>query len=417
MHEVIGNLKNKIILNEKTILDLKNYIYKKHPNSTPKELSLILADGIHRIINNNMAGFLEIQRDEIERSLIRDAVSRNDFSISGYKVFCQYCKLSLENESNISILQEWLNAIQERPIKKDELVGFIHVLKSYKELPIEEAINNAAESVNEKSGSSYMNKTEGSNSQICCPHIESNTGVIENKIIKEKYILIEFIIDFAHRIINVFKSYKGKGIIITASIIIMFFILLNAKEIVYAFKSTLGTYKSQTTIDTLKEDVLLEKANEEEDNGLPKDLQYIEIDKDLLKNWLKKKDSILAEEPYLSSILDTAKEYNINPLFMIAITGQEQGFVPKSHENALEIANNPFNVYGSWIGYNTNINDSSKIAAQTIINLSKGRPDETHVIQWINEKYAEDKNWWVGVDKIFNKLKQEIKNKKDFFDE
>lgn len=31
MHEVIVNLKNKIILNEKTVLELKNYIYNKYP--------------------------------------------------------------------------------------------------------------------------------------------------------------------------------------------------------------------------------------------------------------------------------------------------------------------------------------------------------------------------------------------------
>ena len=36
MYEVIENLRDKIIINEKNILDLKNYIYRKYPNNSSK---------------------------------------------------------------------------------------------------------------------------------------------------------------------------------------------------------------------------------------------------------------------------------------------------------------------------------------------------------------------------------------------
>lgn len=409
MYEVIGNLENKIILNEKTVLDLKSYIYNKYPGYSSKKLSLILADGIHKVINNSMTGFSEMQRVEIERSLIRDAVSKNDFSISGYKVFCQYVKLNMENEENIGILQQWLNSIQESPVTEDELTGFINTAKYYKKLPIEDAVKNAAESEIKEVNPSCLNKYKDPISQLCSSHIESIKTNAGTKPVMTGYMLIKFIKDLTHRAVNIFKAYGRKKVIITASVIILFCTALNAKAIGYAFINSFNTAKSQSSVGPLSpQDILTQSTDNENDNGLPQDLKYVEVDQELLRNWLNKKNSILADEPYFSSILYTSKEYNINPLFLIAITGQEQGFVPKSNANAIKIANNPFNVYGSWAEYNSNINDSSRIAAQTIINLSKDRPKEAHAIQWINGKYAEDKNWWVGVDKIFNQLKKEI---------
>ena len=410
MYEIIGNLKNKIILNEKIILDLKSYIYNKYPSKSSKELSLILADGIHRIINNSMVQFQEIEENEIEGNLIRNAVSSSDFSISAYKVFCQYCKLNLENENNISELHEWLTFNQNKPVEKDKLVDFINIVRSYDNVPIEDAINNAVDLVIGKGSTYYTNQVKDITPQINYSKHEYNIHVIEKETSNSIHKLIAFIVEFAQRVGNTFKAISGKKVIVTGSLIIVLFIILNAKEIGYAFINTLNISKSKNTSEALVEDVLVKETDtdKEVDNGLPEELKYIEIDKNLLSGWLKSKNSILAEEPYLTTIIETAKQYDINPLFMIAITGQEQGFVPKSQENALKIANNPFNVYESWIGYNTTIDDSSKIAAQTIINLSKGRPKEVHVIQWINEKYAEDKNWWVGVDKIFSQLQQEI---------
>ena len=133
-------------------------------------------------------------------------------------------------------------------------------------------------------------------------------------------------------------------------------------------------------------------------------IKYKEIQKDALKKWLNDRNSILAEQPYFNAIIDTAKEYNLNPLVLFAITGQEQSFVQAKKTNAHIIANNPFNVHGSWKKYNTDIFDSSAIAAKTIIRLAKGCPEGTNVFKWINRKYAEDQNWWIGVNKIFKQL-------------
>ena len=141
---------------------------------------------------------------------------------------------------------------------------------------------------------------------------------------------------------------------------------------------------------------------------LPNYLMYKDVNISNLKDFLKSRNSLLAEEPYLSTIIAVSKSFNLNPLVMFAITGQEQSFVPKSSESAYKIANNPFNVFNSWKKYNTSIEDTSNIAARTIVNLCKNRPDSMDAFTWVNRKYSEDKAWSNAVRSIFKQLEKNV---------
>jgi len=165
------------------------------------------------------------------------------------------------------------------------------------------------------------------------------------------------------------------------------------------------------SVEAKKENVHIEiETTKPQNNHLLDYFRYKDIDKNKLKTYLKSRDSLLEEEPYFSSIINTAQEFELNPLILFAIAGHEQGFVPKSNPLSNKIVNNPYNVFYSWKEYNTDIIDSSQIAARTVINLSKDRPDEVDPFQWINRKYAEDKNWWKGVRSIFIRLEREVNN-------
>ncbi len=144
------------------------------------------------------------------------------------------------------------------------------------------------------------------------------------------------------------------------------------------------------------------------DSPLPLAYTYHPVDTLQLKDWLQARNSLLAEDPYFSAILDAAEKNNLNPLLLFAITGQEQGYVSKENKQAKKIANNPFNVHHSWKSYNTGIADSAHIASKTILSISRTRPEDAHPIQWLNTRYAEDPEWWVGVNSIFEKLRREI---------
>lgn len=137
---------------------------------------------------------------------------------------------------------------------------------------------------------------------------------------------------------------------------------------------------------------------------LPDYFNYKSIDESKLLEFLNARNSLLAEEPYFSAIIRASNEFNLNPHILFAITGQEQAFVPKDTENAQLIANNPFNVFSSWQEYNTDIYDSSRIAARTVINLAKDKPNDIDIFHWINNKYAADKNWGKGVKEIFESI-------------
>lgn len=137
---------------------------------------------------------------------------------------------------------------------------------------------------------------------------------------------------------------------------------------------------------------------------LPDWFKYKVIDESLLKSYLASRSSLLKDEPYFSSIMEVSKEFNINPILLFAITGQEQSFVPQDHVSAVKIANNPYNVFCSWQSYNTDIVDASEIACRTIINLSKDRPDSVDPLVWVNRKYSADQDWHYGVRSLYNEI-------------
>lgn len=138
--------------------------------------------------------------------------------------------------------------------------------------------------------------------------------------------------------------------------------------------------------------------------GVPSYLQFKSIDLNRLKGYLKRNNSLLSNDPYFNEIVNAAAKLDVNPLLLFAITGQEQSFVKRGSENAALIVNNPFNVYHSWVDYNTNIKDSSIIAANTVVNQLLERPANIDPFEWLNRIYAEDPNWHIGVEQIFLSL-------------
>lgn len=130
---------------------------------------------------------------------------------------------------------------------------------------------------------------------------------------------------------------------------------------------------------------------------LPEFMVYKAFDIEKLRNVLISKRSKLAEPIYFESIIETAKAHDIDPRFLFAIAGQEQGLVDTNGDYALKMANNPFNVYGSWKRYNTNIKDSSEIVCNTIVKRIGKWPGKGDPIAWLNKTYAADEKWGRGV--------------------
>lgn len=143
------------------------------------------------------------------------------------------------------------------------------------------------------------------------------------------------------------------------------------------------------------------------------ELLYREIDVSRTINWITgylRGSSLLATPENVNTLIDVGRQFNVNPNLLIAVTGQEQSFVPAGSNP--RILGNPFNVYGSWEGYSPGLEPSARIAARTIVSLSRGRPEGTHPIYWLNcpgnpsGMYATDPGWWRGVTKFFDALQK-----------
>lgn len=360
MTDVLENLKENQILHHQNVIDIKLGISKKYPDYSPKHAAMLFASTVHKVLDKNISIFDADARHHIKTNLLAAVVKKETFEINAFDVFEVCSTLELTDEHYDENLTDWVNHNQPETLSREQVLELANELKTY---PIIEIAQTAA--------------------------AETAITVQTPAAFKD---FTDFLMIQKHQLL----IYKA------AAILFCFFVLMQS---VYYF--SIKTHQPSFVKREMMFDstyVLDRKIIQY--SSIQKKLRYKKIDQSALSTWLAKKNSMLAEEPYFSSIMAAAKEYDINPLLMFAITGQEQSFVPKSNPYALRIANNPFNVYGSWKDFNTNIMDTSRIAARTIVHLSEDCPPNEDPIKWLNEKYAEDPNWHIGVSQIFTDLEK-----------
>lgn len=454
MDQVIKALKDNYIIDSQNVKMIKSYIQQKYPYDSSDKTASIFADAIHKIIDHNISHFDELSRVNIKKNLLKSISQKKEIEINAFEVLEACTQLYKTSDDFFEKLTNWINDNQQHSISVEDVSQLTDTVKRYnastgedksntikhsiqedKEKLIKTSIevihkNNLIPSIIEEQTIDYEVSIKDDGVSLSCTkrhslatqllidrlailnenpvyYTQSNSKKKKSDInIESKDLRIDTSTKIQYKK-NIFKLLKLKAVITSllflTIIVIATYILKNHSynNSVYQIHSKTIEYSSFTPA---KVATINEKTNSE--NHLPQHLQYKRVNIEALKKWLAERDSALADEPYFNSIYDTAKKYDINPLLMFAITGQEQGFVPKSNEDVATIVNNPFNVYGSWQDYNTDINDSTKIAAITILNLSKDCPEDEDPIKWINRKYAEDDNWHIGVSKIFTQLEK-----------
>lgn len=410
MKKVIDGLRKNQVICPQNIENIKSYINKKYPGCDSRRSAIILADAVYKIIDRNIKPFDEKERKIIKKRALRRASKKDDFSLDSYDIFIEYLSMNENNCPTDSILS-WLNANQSETVTKEDMLTFSKDLEEYNNASLEIAIERVIEN---EEPINYDNKIDRipTNAEKTLKSIRGKSKkALKDLLDKFKTLLLSWLKEMSLQFTVSIEYITHNPKIAAFSAGLILIILLVGG--IYGIIERELNMPSRKVGHALKDEVYfksIKKATKWED-GLSWELRYTEVDVVALKKWLKNKNSLLAEEPYFSAIINAGKRNNINPLLLFAITGQEQSFVPRNQKNALRIANNPFNVYRSWIQYNTNINDSAEIAAKTIIKLSKNRPTAVDEIEWINRKYAQDKRWWKGVRRIFTKMQNEVYNK------
>ncbi len=374
MDSFIEELKEKKVICKDDIETLKNYINKKYSKNKSSERASMLSNTVHNILYTQLEGIPDMYKSSIKVTTLKNTFVQNKSSITMYDIF-DSCLIQNDLKAiSPSLLTDWINLHISNKIEENDLEPYFKDEKQLNINNIENATDITAEDVN--------------NTEVNA--IAINTVWTTN--IK----------------INILKALKNKHRNIMLCSIIFFIIGLYSLNKLSTYnisaKNSLNFYCS--TKNTALENSV-EVSNVKFPNShLPEYMKYKSIDENKLKSFLVSRKSLLQKEPYFSTILSTAKQFNLNPIILFAITGQEQNFVPDDIDNANKIANNPFNVFHSWQEYNTNIDDSSKIAARTVINLSKELPKDEDPFLWIGKKYAEDKAWGKGVKSIFKNLNE-----------
>lgn len=366
---------SKPILSQSDIRTIKRYIQAKYDGETPQRLADILAETVHRILNAHLPGFDDRTKQELRSRLLSRSAMLERKSLAVEDIFDECIRLELDRDERSEQLLRWLRetvGIELDPVQLQYCTdSYRRQEEGLRQTPLDETLRQLASSMD--SGAAAV------------PIGSPPAVAIENGS--------SWLSDFAARL-------RARSVGIVA--VVLSFALIGA--IIFYSRQTLYNNLQEPAEWTSEELRGFGFQSVKLPNELPAALQYDDFDPDKLKAYLLRKNSLLASEPYYSAIVKAGAHYNVNPLLLFAITGQEQGFVPKSGKQSSVIANNPFNVFHSWSEYNTTIEDSASIAAKLLVQFSRDRPASEHPLAWINRKYAEDPKWWQGVDKIFAAL-------------
>lgn len=353
-HQPLAEQDDRTLLDEASIIRIRQYIARKHPGLSSARRAEILADAVYRAVDQELPEFEPGTKANLRRELIRRMGTSGRFRLRTSQVVEACRQLELQ-EAAQQQLEHWV--IEQRS------------------------------AVSEAAGGQRNREQDGAVLRLV--QLEPGTGVPELP-----------------------KRRGRRGAMSAVILLLALVVLAVAGGTERNSAGRAAPVPAQDTAGIPGETVLPgTKAATEAVKAaavISNMLDYRAIDPEKLRDWLNKRNSLLAEEPYLSAILNAAEEYQVHPLLLFAITGQEQGYVPRDRKQASRIANNPFNVYHSWQRYNTTIEDSARTAARTILSISRTRPQDEHPILWLNTRYAEDPKWGAGVRSIFEKMLQEI---------
>lgn len=373
-------LNNSIILSRHDIDVFKKYIYEKYASEDNLKKALVLADAINKVMNRHLAEIPDMHKDELRKAIYLDFINSNYTEISKLNLFNKIISDDFFEKIGENIIIDWLEKTSEKNFKITEIIKLINISKPKNQVfPEEFKIPEFMIIKNENSKDLSKVGVNTKNNFRFMPFAAS---------------LILFAVIFGKSIDTDFEN-----------------------SIKYA-NSPVGVYeiKAPTIINSedmkkIEHEIMREKFAPENYRSSYKrnsinfsDFKYTYFDHEKLRLYLSEKNSILAEEPYFSTIIEVSKLNSYDPRLLFALTGQEQSFVPIKNSMASEIANNPYNVFYSWKHYNTDIADSTEIAIKTINNMLKKMPEGANPFKWMNKTYAEDPNWWRGVQSIYKEL-------------
>lgn len=362
MELILDNLKQHTIISSQYVQTLQQSLKEAHPELTTIQRAQLFAQALHQVLDDALTPFDGNLQKHLKHTLLKQTLHKDGFSINAFDVFNAYTQLEKLEPNSVTHLAAWINHYQKHPLSLEDVNAL---------------------------ATSFKQETESQ---------DLSAAPIDTDFITHPLDAIEESPNFFLDILTFIDRRRY---------LLLSFLLFMTIGLTLLYTTTRMHESRKASISRLADTAIhlpISLNLGASANYMQHSLQYQDFDKKALQTWLEQRNSLLATEPYFSTIIETAESFNISPLLLFSITGQEQNFVPKTHERATEIANNPFNLFGSWESYNTSIKESARIASRTLINLGKDCPKDEDQIKWINKAYAADPNWHLGVTYFFNEL-------------
>lgn len=389
MNENLLDLYNITIIDLSDITKIRSYVNNQYAFASKKDKLNLVTYEINKLMDKYLDGLCYSLKTKVKHKLLFEFVSGSENHISLGKALDEIFILGSSEE--LESLENWFI----KSTKVDFYNPTIRVLLKEKLLNI--------------TTNKSVSKTSTSDLSDILPK-EITTTI---SVFKERY--NSTFSNFKDITSGIYIQKKHKIILISFfSLIFISILTFNiVKKVTYSeYELDFYTLSSIVQIDYEKHHKMLADIISSDMNsdsfGIPKYFEYRDVNIENLVLFLNSRNSLLTDKEYYKIIIDISKSNNINPILLFAIIGQEQGFVDRSNPNSQDIINNPFNVYTSWLDYNTHIEDSTQIAANTIVLRLKNRPRGIDPFLWINETYAEDNRWWIGVKSLYYTLESKI---------
>lgn len=428
LETILGQLSQSVILSEGDVMKLREYIAIKHAQKTVTERALILADALNRVVEPAFEGIDFEHWVPLRKNLFQNTLAIGVLTLHKGHIFEAVLTLQESAEQLKYVLAGWLTKHIETPIQSSDLENYFpknHKADIAQEVEITCETRFTPETIlaelpHLSEADHYYNKEsvsklEQTYSQKELQVILKNLGWVACGL---QFIVSQFI--WQPQLLSPIEVSPIEPINVMK--------VANTDQAVYkelvSGKKPAAVKSSVPMVTAVSEVISVPTVSKVSANPVAKPVKHIATPKSTasvnvnhkkpfaykhfneseLKRALNSRNSILAEDKYFNTIMQTAKAHSLDPRLLFAIAGQEQSLVKKTLPHAARVANNPFNIYGSWKKYNTSISDSSDIVCNTIVNRMKKWNGSGSALKWINRTYADDPHWHVGVKRYYDWL-------------